>query len=87
MPPATVFPAAEREQLLALKGVGPMVVQRLEQTGHAPLAALAGADPHEIVRRIDALFTSSCWRNSPQALRAITAAVDWANHLQEERRA
>lgn len=87
MPPVAVFPAAECEPLLALKGVGPTVVRRLEQTGHAPLATLAGTDPHEIVWRIDALFTSSCWRNSPQALRAITAVVGWANHLQEEGRA
>jgi hypothetical protein len=86
MSPVAVFSAAEREQQPALKGVGPTVVRRLEQTGHAPLATLAGADPHEIARRIDALFTSSCWRNSPQALRAITAVVDWASHLQEERR-
>lgn len=86
MSPVAVFPVAEREQQLALKGVGPTVVRRLEQTRHALLAMLAGADPHEIVRRIDALFTSSCWRNSSQALRAITAVVDWANHPQEERR-
>ena len=45
----SVFPDAERERLLALKGVGPAVLLRLEQTGHAPLAALVGADPVEIV--------------------------------------
>ena len=79
-----VFPDAERARLLALKGVGPAVLLRLEQTGHAPLAALVGADPVEIVAQIADLMASSCWKNSPHAIRAIGAAIDLANHLHEE---
>ena len=87
MPPAlgpSVFPDAERQRLLALKGVGPAVLLRLEQTGHAPLAALVGADPVEIVAEIADLMRSSCWKNNPHAIRAIGSAIDLANLQHEE---
>ena len=79
-----VFPDAERARLLALKGVGPAVLLRLEQTGHAPLAALVGADPVEIVAEIADLMRSSCWKNNPHAIRAIGSAIDLANLQHEE---
>ncbi|MFM2325272.1 MAG: hypothetical protein RL244_2151 [Pseudomonadota bacterium] len=87
MPPAlgpSVFPDAERQRLLALKGVGPAVLLRLEQTGHAPLAALVGADPVEIVAEIADLMRSSCWKNNPHAIRAIGSVIDLANLQHEE---
>ena len=87
MPPAlgpSVFPDAERERLLALKGVGPAVLLRLEQTGRAPLAALVGADPVEIAAEIADLMRSSCWKNNPHAIRAIGSAIDLANLQHEE---
>ncbi len=87
MPPAlgpSVFPDAERQRLLALKGVWPAVLLRLEQTGHAPLAALVGADPVEIVAEIADLMRSSCWKNNPHAIRAIGSVIDLANLQHEE---
>ena len=72
------FPADEREALLALKGVGPTVVQRLEQMGIASLRQLAAAEPSEIVASAAGLTASTCWKNSPQARAAIQAAVDLA---------
>ena len=90
MPPAlgpSVFPDAERERLLALKGVGPAVLLRLEQTGHAPLAALVGADPVEIVAEIAYMMRTSCWKNNPHAIRAIGSVIDLANLQHEERQA
>lgn len=69
------FPPHERDALLALKGVGPTVVTRLEQLGYDSLARLAGADTTEIVTRAAGLVGSSCWKNSPQARAAIDAAV------------
>lgn len=84
MSPVAVFSAAEREQLLALKGVGPAVIQRLEDTGHAPLAALVDADPVEIVAEIAAMMRSSCWKNNPHAIRAIGSVIDLANLQHEE---
>ncbi len=68
-------PAHEREALLALKGVGPTVVQRLEQMGFQALADLAQADALEIVTHAAGLVGSSCWKNSPQARAAIQAAI------------
>ncbi|MEY1661625.1 helix-hairpin-helix domain-containing protein [Isoalcanivorax beigongshangi] len=69
------FSATERTQLLALKGVGPTVVQRLEQMGVDSFAALAVADVDSLLAAGAALTGSSCWRNSPQARAALTAAV------------
>lgn len=80
-----LFPQAERERLLGLTGVGPAVLQRLEQTGHAPLSALTGADPAEVVGQIAGLMGSTCWKNSPQARAAIRAIIDVANHAHETR--
>ena len=72
------FPADERDALLALKGVGPSVVQRLEQMGIASLRQLAAAEPSEIVVSAAGLTGSTCWKNSPQARAAIQSAVDFA---------
>ncbi|MBD9478634.1 helix-hairpin-helix domain-containing protein [Pseudoxanthomonas sp. PXM02] len=74
----TRFAADERDALLALKGVGPTVVQRLKQMGIASLRQLATAEPSEIVASAAGLTGSSCWKNSPQARAAIQAAIDLA---------
>ena len=74
----TRFAADERDALLALKGVGPTVVQRLEQMGIASLRQLATAEPSEIVASAAGLTGSSCWKNSPQARAAVQAAIDQA---------
>ena len=87
IPCPAVFSDAERERLLALKGVGPAVLLRLEQTGHAPLAALVGADPVEIVAEIAYMMRTSCWKNNPHAIRAIGSVIDLANLQHEERQA
>ncbi|WP_313221570.1 helix-hairpin-helix domain-containing protein [Pseudoxanthomonas mexicana] len=72
------FPPEEREALLAVRGVGPTVVQRLEQLGIASLRQLAAAEPSEIVASAAGLTASTCWKNSPQVRAAIQAAVDLA---------
>lgn len=72
------FPANERAALLAVKGVGPTVVDRLEQIGIDSLAALAATKPEDIVAQVAAMLGASCWKNSPQARRAIADAVDAA---------
>lgn len=87
VPCPAVFSDAERERLLALKGVGPAVLLRLEQTGHAPLAALVGANPVEIVAEIAYMMRTSCWKNNPHAIRAIGSVIDMANLQHEERQA
>jgi hypothetical protein len=72
------FNAAERAQLLALKGVGPTVVLRLEQLGYHSLSELALAEAAHITQEAAQLLGGSCWKNSPQARKAIQAAIDAA---------
>ncbi|SDQ82119.1 hypothetical protein SAMN05216487_4083 [Pseudomonas sp. UC 17F4] len=68
----------ERAALLALKGVGPTVITRLEQMGIESLAELGNADVSDILAQASAALGSTCWKNSPQARAAITAAVELA---------
>ncbi|MEQ9898315.1 helix-hairpin-helix domain-containing protein [Pectobacterium punjabense] len=72
------FSPQEREALLAVKGVGPAVVARLEQMGFTTLVQLSEADVRDIVANAAALTGSTCWKNSPQARVAITAAITLA---------
>lgn len=75
------FSEVEREALLAVKGVGPTVVLRLEQLGFGSLQELSGADALEIATAASALVDSTCWRNSPQARSAIEGAIDLARKM------
>jgi hypothetical protein len=72
------FPPEDRRALLALKGVGPTVVARLEQLGFESLRHLRNAHVLDIVTQASALVGSSCWKNSPQARAAIQAAITLA---------
>ncbi|MGA3800536.1 helix-hairpin-helix domain-containing protein [Pseudomonas fluorescens] len=72
------FSLEERTALLALKGVGPTVITRLEQMGIESLAELRKSDVSDIMAQASAALGSTCWKNSPQARAAITAAVDLA---------
>jgi len=65
------FSDSERAALLALKGVGPTVITRLEQLGFSSLSQLQNARMEDIVADASALVGSSCWKNSPQARAAI----------------
>lgn len=72
------FSDAEKQVLLSVKGVGPTVVLRLESMGFFSLEALADADAQDILSQGAALTGSSCWKNSPQARKAIQAAIEAA---------
>jgi len=72
------FPPEQRAALLALKGVGPTVITRLEQMGIESLTALGESDVTDILARASAAVGSTCWKNSPQARAAITNAVNFA---------
>jgi len=69
------FPEVEKSALLRVKGVGPKVVERLEQMGFSSLRQLADADARDILAQGAALSGSSCWKNSPQAKAAVEAAI------------
>lgn len=72
------FSLEERTALLALKGVGPTVITRLEQMGIESLAELGKSNIRDILTQASAALGSTCWKNSPQARAAITAAVEFA---------
>lgn len=76
------FPTEEHQALLNIKGVGPTVVQRLEQIGINSLQELAEASVSDIVAAVAAQLGSTCWKNSPQARTAIQAAIDLAKSRQ-----
>jgi predicted RecB family nuclease len=69
------FPIDQRQRLLAVKGVGSTVVDRLEQIGFDSLNTLAEANVEGIVKRIAAMLGATCWKNSPQARAAIAGAI------------
>ena len=69
------FSLEDRRVLLAVKGVGPTVIARLEQMGIESLAHLQRESPADILARGARLTGSSCWKNSPQARAAIGAAI------------
>lgn len=73
------FSQQEREQLLALKGVGETVIKRLEEAGYHSLASLRGEHVESITLQISQMLRASCWHNSPQARSAIKAVVELAN--------
>ncbi|MFT3778466.1 MAG: helix-hairpin-helix domain-containing protein [Ottowia sp.] len=72
------FPLDERRVLLAVKGVGPTVVARLEQMGIESLAHLRHENSADILARGARLTGSSCWKNSPQARAAVAGAIEAA---------
>lgn len=76
------FPLEERRALLAVKGLGPTVVARLEQMGFESLAHLAKANALDIVSKAANIVGSTCWKNSPQARAAIAAAIALAQSRQ-----
>jgi predicted flap endonuclease-1-like 5' DNA nuclease len=76
------FPLTEYNELLALKGVGPAVIARLEQMGIDSLAVLSEASVADILARASAATGSTCWKNSPQARAAIMAAIELAKGAQ-----
>ncbi|HDN2510324.1 TPA: helix-hairpin-helix domain-containing protein [Providencia rettgeri] len=80
------FSASEKQVLLAVKGVGPMVISRLEQMGFSSLAQLSEASYDEILIAGAALTGSSCWKNSPQAKKAVEGAILAAKQALESER-
>lgn len=72
------FSPAEREALLAVKGVGAKVIERFEQLGIHDLRQLATQDAGALCARAAALVGSSCWKNSPRARAAVAAAIERA---------
>lgn len=79
------FSDEEKQCLLAVKGVGPTVISRLEQMGFSSLLQLSQASYEEILVAGAALTGSSCWKNSPQAKKAIEGAIAAAQSSLQEK--
>jgi len=77
------FPAAEKEKMLALKGVGATVVARLEQIGFSSLSQLSEENPAFVTKQISQMMGSTCWHNSPQARNTIQAIITLAQGVTE----
>jgi predicted flap endonuclease-1-like 5' DNA nuclease len=69
------FSDADRRLLLAVRGVGPKVIERLEQLGIDSLDQLAQQNAEGICVAAARLVGGTCWRNSPQARGAIERAI------------
>lgn len=75
-----MFSDNERKYLLTAKFVGETVVARFEQMGIHSLAQLAEMPAQEILERGAELTGSRCWKNSPQAKKAVANAIASAQH-------
>ncbi len=69
------FSDDERERLLKVRGVGPAVIQRLEEVGFSRLGELADAEPAEVNEAVARMLGATCWANSPLARKAVVEVV------------
>ena len=72
------FSEEEKRSLLSQKGIGATILKRLEEMGLDDAKILATTNPDFILQRGAEITDSTCWRNSPQARKAIETAVNWA---------
>ena len=72
------FVLEERQALLELKGVGPVVIQRFEEIGISSFEEMSQYTAADIADRAADMLRSSCWKNSTQSKGAIQAAIDLA---------
>ena len=70
------FLKEEKEELLKVKFVGETVIKRFEQIGIDSLEKLSNSSVEEITD----ILGSSCWKNSPQAKKAVQNAIDFAKN-------
>lgn len=78
------FSTEEKQQLLAIRGVGPTVIERLEQLGFNSLAQMAEFEALDIIRQMARLVGSSCWHNSPIAKASIADIIILAKQRAQE---
>ena len=72
------FIAEEKKALLAVKGVGPVVLKRFEEIGIYSLKELSKYEAEDIAEMVANILDSTCWKNSPQSLKAINSAIELA---------
>ena len=72
------FSKEEKEELLKVKFVGETVIKRFEQIGIDSLEKLSNSSVEEITDIVSDILESSCWKNSPQAKKAVSNAIEFA---------
>ena len=72
------FIKEEKEKLLQVKFVGETVIKRFEQAGINSLEQLSKSSVEEITDIVSDILNSTCWKNSPQAKKAVQNAIDFA---------
>ena len=69
------FSEPEKAALLKVKGVGPTVVKRFEEIGIDSFGALSAHSAKDVAEMVASMLRTTCWKNSPQALAAVEAAI------------
>lgn len=72
------FSEQQKQSLLAQRGIGQIVLKRLQEMGLDDVEQLAKANPDFILQLGADITGSTCWKNSSQARNAIETAVSWA---------
>ena len=72
------FIVEEERALLEVKGVGPVVLKRFEEIGIHSLEELSKYEAEDIAEMVANMLGSTCWKNSPQSLKAINSAIELA---------
>ena len=75
---------SEKRSLLSQKGIGATILKRLEEMRLDDVKILAETSPNFILQRGAEITGSTCWRNSPQARKAIEIAVNWAKVMSQK---
>ncbi|RXK14529.1 Pathogenicity locus [Halarcobacter mediterraneus] len=77
------FIKEEKEKLLQVKFVGETVIKRFEQAGINSLEQLSKSSVEEITDIVSDILNSTCWKNSPQAKKAVQNAIDFAKEYKK----
>lgn len=72
------FLKEEKEELLKVKFVGETVIKRFEQIGIDSLEKLSNSSVEEITDIVSDILRSTCWKNSPQAKKAVSNANEFS---------
>ena len=72
------FSSKEKEALIAVKGVGETVIKRFEQVGIESFDQLRKCEVDDVADLVSSMLNTTCWKNSPQARRAIRQSIERA---------
>jgi len=79
------FSKEQKKELLKVKYVGETVVKRFEQIGINSLENLSKSSVDEITDIVSDILGSTCWKNSPQAKKAVQNAIDFAKEYEKNK--